>query len=197
MDSNMMAVVIAIVALVAIAAIVHWRRHRTHALEKHFGDEFERTVSRLGSRSKAEAELRARKERVDKMEIVPLTREEAARFGNAWQALQARFVDDPRGSLAEADRLVVEVMQKRGYPMGDFEHRAGDISVNHPQIVQHYRASHDIAMRDRSGGVDTEAMRQALIHLRALFSDLLQAGEPSVRGGQRDEHDERGLRPQH
>jgi hypothetical protein len=173
-DNNMMVAVLILVALLAIAFALHWRRHQSHVLEKHFGPEYERTVSRLGSRDKAERELRERQERVEKLEIVPLSREEAARFHDAWTALQARFVDDPRGSLAEGDALVRELMHKRGYPMGDFERRAADISVHHPVVVEHYRAAHDIALRDARGEADTEAQRQALIHLRALFGELLE-----------------------
>lgn len=190
MDSNMMAVVLILIALFAVAAVLHYRRHQSHTLEKHFGPEYERAVSQFGSRSKAERELKARQDRVEKLDIVPLSREDAARFTGAWQSLQARFVDDPKGSLAEADRLVTELMSRRGYPMSDFEGRAADISVHHPAVVDHYRAAHDIAVRDARGGVDTEAMRQAVIHYRALFAELLEveggreAGAADVRAPQ-------------
>jgi hypothetical protein len=187
MDPNMMVVVLILVALFAVAAIMHYRRHQSHTLEKHFGPEYERAVSEFGSRDKAERELKARQERVEKLDIVPLSREDAARFSDAWRALQARFVDDPKRSLAEADRLVIELMGKRGYPMTDFERRAADISVHHPAVVDHYRAAHDIALRDARGGVDTEAMRQALIHYRALFAELLEVREEPAAGMRRDE----------
>jgi hypothetical protein len=176
-DNNMMVALVVVIALLAVAFALHWRRHQSHVLERHFGPEYERTVARFGSRDKAERELRQRQERVDKLELVPLTREDAARFHDEWTALQARFVDDPRRSLAEADALVRDLMHKRGYPMGDFERRAADISVHHPVVVEHYRAAHDIALRDARGETDTEAQRQALIHLRALFAELLETGE--------------------
>jgi hypothetical protein len=115
---------------------------------------------------------------VEQLDIVPLAPAEAARFSESWRALQARFVDNPKGVLADADRLVRELMQKRGYPMGDFERRAGDISVHYPHVVDHYRAAHDIALRDSRGETDTEQQRQAVIHYRALFTDLLEVERP-------------------
>jgi hypothetical protein len=178
MDSNMMLVLLMILALVAIAVVLHFRRHQSHVLEKRFGPEYERTVGQFGSRGKAEAELMARQKRVEELDIVPLPPQEAARFADEWRMLQARFVDDPKGSLAEADRLVTQLMQRRGYPMGDFERRAADISVHHPRVVEHYRAAHEIARRDLDGQVDTEGMRQAVIHYRALFAELLEVEQP-------------------
>ena len=191
LDNNMMAIVLIIVALLAVAAVMHYRRHQSHTLEKHFGPEYHRAVNEFGSRPKAEAELMARKERVEKLDIVPLSPQDAARYGDAWRALQARFVDNPNGSLADADALVRDLMQRRGYPMGDFERRAADISVHYPTVVDHYRAAHDIAVRERQGGVDTEAMRQAIIHYRALFSELLEVETPHEMRA-----DERAMRSQ-
>lgn len=178
-DSNMMAVLAVLALLLVVAAVLHFRRHQSHTLEKHFGPEYERAVHDFGSRAKAESELLARQKRVGKLNIVALSPQDAARFADSWRAVQARFVDNPNGSLAEADSLVRELMQRRGYPMGDFERNAADISVHHPVVVDHYRAAHDIAMREQRGGVDTESMRQAIIHYRALFSDLLEVEEPS------------------
>lgn len=132
----------------------------------------------MGSRDKAEAELLARKKRVDDLDIVPLSPADAQRFSQEWRSLQSRFVDNPRGVLADADLLVRELMQKRGYPMGDFERRAADISVHHAGVVDHYRAAHALTERDRRGEVDTEGMRQAVIHYRALFAELLEVDKP-------------------
>ena len=174
MDPNLMYGLIIILALLAVATFLHFRRHQSHVLEKNFGPEYGRTVDNLGSRPKAEAELRARQKRVEQLNIVPLSPADAARFREGWKALQARFVDNPKGSLAEADRLVCDLMEKRGYPMGDFERQAADISVGHPAVVEHYRAAHEIAVRDRNGQTDTESLRQAVIHYRALFGDLLE-----------------------
>jgi hypothetical protein len=184
LDGNTMGVALLLIALLAVAFALHWRRHQSHVLEKHFGPEYDRAVERLGSRGKAERELRERQHRVEKLEIVPLTREEAVRFRDAWTRLQARFVDDPKGAVGEADSLVRELMHQRGYPMGDFESRAADISVHHPFVVDHYRAAHDIALRDARGEGDTEARRQALIHYRALFGELLETDDPRATSSQ-------------
>ncbi|MES3000354.1 MAG: hypothetical protein V4787_06650 [Pseudomonadota bacterium] len=184
-DPNVMAALVIIVALLAVAFLMHFRRHQSHALERRFGPEYGRTVDEMGSRPKAEAELRARTKRVEQLNIAPLSPQDASRFGESWKALQARFVDNPKGVLAEADLLVRELMQKRGYPMGDFDSRAADISVDHPGVVDHYRAAHEIALRDRQGEADTEGMRQAVIHYRALFSELLEVERPAPPKGER------------
>ena len=157
-------------------------------LERRFGPEYGRTVEEFGSRPKAEAELKARQKRVEQLHIVPLAPAEARRFSESWRVLQGRFVDNPKEVLVDADLLVRELMQKRGYPMADFDLRAADISVDHPQVVEHYRAAHDIALRDRHGDVDTEGMRQAVIHLRALFAELLEIETPEPARGQPQSH---------
>jgi ABC-type nickel/cobalt efflux system permease component RcnA len=177
-DTNTMLIALAVIVLIAIALWMVMRKRRTEHLAHRFGPEYDRTVHEMGSREKAEAELLARKKRVDELDIVPLSPADAQRFSQDWRSLQARFVDNPKGVLADADLLVRELMQKRGYPMGDFERRAADISVHHPGVVEHYRAAHDITQRDHRGQVDTEGMRQAVIHYRALFAELLQVDEP-------------------
>ncbi|HEU5295796.1 MAG TPA: hypothetical protein VFU71_13525 [Burkholderiaceae bacterium] len=177
LDPNTLGVLTIIVAL-AMVALVAWlvvqRRRQSERLRQRFGPEYMRTVDHLGSRDKAEAELRARERRVGRLHIVPLAPADASRYAQQWQLLQARFVDNPRGSLAEADRLVRDLMLQRGYPVGDFEHRAGDISVDHPSVVEHYRIAHAIALRDERDASDTEDLRQAVVHYRALFDELLE-----------------------
>ncbi len=169
--------IIAVVALVVIVGLVAYARNkraRTEALKARYGSEYAHAVKLHGSADKAEAELRAREKRVEKLNLVALPAADAARFTQDWRAVQARFVDSPKGALVEADRLVRELMLKRGYPMGDFEHRAADISVDHPKIVENYRQAHVIAERSRTTGASTEDMRQAVIHYRALFDELLE-----------------------
>ncbi|HJV60333.1 MAG TPA: hypothetical protein VJ743_05265 [Albitalea sp.] len=169
---------VVILALIAVAAWAYTRK-QSHQLAQRFGPEYGRTVDQLGSRGKAEAELRAREKRVEKLDIVPLTQTDATRFNDAWAGLQSRFVDNPKGVLIEADQLVRELMTKRGYPMADFERRAADISVNHPNVVNHYRAAQAIALRDQRGEADTEELRKAIVHYRALFQELLEVqGQP-------------------
>jgi hypothetical protein len=168
---------VVILALVAVGVWLYSRKRQSDRLIQRFGPEYGRTVDELGSRTKAESELREREKRVQKLDIVPLAPEEAARFSQAWKTLQGRFVDNPKGVLIEADQLVRELMQLRGYPMGDFERRAADISVDHPAVVDHYRAAQAIAMRDRRGEADTEDLRKAVVHYRALFDELLEVDQ--------------------
>lgn len=189
-DTNLLVGVIVILAIVAVLFWLLSRRKHSQQLERRFGPEYHRTVDQMGGRDKAEAELMARQKRVDQLHIVPLAPADAQRFGQQWRSLQARFVDSPQGALAEADRLVSELMQERGYPMGDFDRQAADISVHHPGVVEHYRAAHDIAQRERHGEVDTEGMRQAVIHYRALFAELLQPDAPPDGSGHRVSNDQ-------
>jgi hypothetical protein len=179
LDPQATAILVAIIVMVmvALAAWLHHRRSQSHRLEQRFGNEYYRMLDEVGDRSKAEAELRQRERRVEKLHIVPLAPAAAERFQQQWQDLQARFVDSPQGALSDADHLVRELMQQRGYPMGDFEVRAADISVDHPQVVSNYRAAHDIALRSRDGTASTEDLRKAVIHYRALFAELLEVAQ--------------------
>lgn len=167
------AAAVIVVAVIAIAARMWSRSRRSEHLREQFGPEYDHTVEEKGDRSKAEAELAAREKRVSKLEIRPL--EPAARIGfvERWKEIQARFVDDPPRAVAFADALLAEVMAARGYPVKDFDQRAGDISVDHPHIVEHYRAGHDIATRYAQGHATTEELRQAMIHYRVLFDELV------------------------
>jgi hypothetical protein len=173
----MVTIILAVLlVLVAVGALV-WaaiRQRQSVRLKRRFGAEYGRTVERLGGQSPAEAELRHREARVAKLNIRPLAAEEAAKFSLAWRHLQGRFVDNPKGAVAEADKLVRELMTARGYPMGDFERRASDISVDHPTVVEAYRAAQVIAVRDARGEADTEELRKAIMHYRTLFAELLE-----------------------
>lgn len=171
--STMLAVVVVIV-LIALAAWYFFQKKQSERLQERFGPEYGRTVDTLGDRAKAEAELRAREERVGKLNIVPLDSADAARFSLAWANLQGSFVDNPKGVVAQADQLVRELMAKRGYPVADFEHRAADISVDHPAVVENYRAAQIIAARDARGDATTEDLRNAVVHYRVLFNELLE-----------------------
>ena len=170
------------VFLIALGtAVVVWfvmQKQRSAKLKQRFGPEYDRAVIDFGGRTRAEAELLKREQRVSRLKIVALTPEDAARFSQAWSTLQGRFIDSPKGVVVEADQLVRELMEKRGYPMGDFERRAADISVDYPGVVSNYRAAQLIATRDASGEADTEELRKAVIHYRTLFDELLEASKP-------------------
>ena len=169
--------VVVAIALIAVAAYLLSRKRQSHRLEQRFGPEYGLAVKELGSRTKAESELKTREKRVEHLNIVPLAPAEAARFTQAWNNLQGSFVDNPKGVVVQADRLVRELLLKRGYPMGDFERRAADISVDHPAVVNNYRAAQFIAAREQRGEADTEELRKAVVHYRALFDELLEVRE--------------------
>jgi FtsZ-interacting cell division protein ZipA len=181
-------IVLGIILVVALLVAAAWvssqkKKKRSERLQQRFGPEYNRTVDKLGGRGKAESELEARETRVDKLTIKTLSPSEAARFSQAWAALQGRFVDDPKGVVTQADQLVRELMLARGYPMGDFERRSADISVDHLAVVEHYRAAQAIAVRDQRGDVNTEELRKAVVHYRALFDELLEIRETAPRDG--------------
>jgi hypothetical protein len=174
---------IAIILVVAVAGVAVWmytNRRRAH-LKAHFGPEYDHLVQETGSPRRAESLLASRQARVERYDIHPLAPEQQSRFAGAWQRVQALFVDDPAAAIVDADMLVTDLMQTRGYPMADFDRRAEDLSVDHPHVVRNYRAAHAIALRHADGGVSTEELRQGLVHYRALFEDLLEAREPERR----------------
>jgi len=176
--------IIAIVIVVVILAFVAWlvvKNRRQARLRTQFGPEYPRAVRTYGSVARAESALEARRQRVRALEIRPLTVEEADRFAASWRTTQARFVDDPPRAIAEADRLVQAVMDARGYPVGDFEQRVDDISVDHPGVVEHYLAAHRIAASSGHGHAGTEELRQAMMRYRSLFEDLLEVPDEGPR----------------
>ena len=178
MDNSLL-IIAAVVTLLAIGAWLFFNKRRSEHLRTRFGSEYERQVEESGSRSKAEADLAEREKRVGKLSIQPLSPADQDRFLDRWTKVQATFVDDPERSIDYADALLAEVMSARGYPVSDFEQKAGDISVDHPNVVQHYRAGHDIALRHSRGEADTDELRQALIHYRALFEELVTERAPA------------------
>jgi hypothetical protein len=173
-------ILVLIVVVIAVGALLLWQRRRSAALQQKFGPEYHRAVGQFGNERKAEAELAARAKRVRSLNIRSLTADEQARFADAWKQAQARFVDEPSQAAAEADILVKELMQARGYPVGDFEQRAADISADHPAVVSNYRAAREIALRNRAGKATTEDIRQAMVHYRSLFEELLETPEPAT-----------------
>lgn len=176
---NVTAIVVAVVVVVVVAALVAWylgkQRRKHEQLREQFGPEYDRTVESYGGeRREAEEALSRRTERVAALNIRPLSAEQSRRYAESWRQVQTRFVDDPEGAIREADHLCGDVMQARGYPMGDFEQRAADVSVDHPDVVQHYRAAHAVATEAEHGSATTEDLRKAMVHYRTLFEDLIE-----------------------
>ena len=168
----------AVVILIIVALIwlyVRRRRNATAALRQKFGSEYDRAVLTHGSEKKAESQLADREKRVEKLKIRDLDPTEHERYSKQWEAVQSRFVDSPKGAVAEADDLVSSVMKTRGYPVSDFDQRAADISVDHPRVVENYRSAHEIALRLGKDQASTEDLRTAMIHYRSLFEELVQA----------------------
>ena len=168
-------IVVGILIVVAAAAWYFSLQHRSTRLRTRFGPEYDRAMQDYGSRTKAEEALVARERRREKLNIRSLTPGQRERFAGQWHDVQSRFVDDPAGSIHDADRLVMDVMKTRGYPMAEFDHRAEDLSVDYPHVVRNYRQAHDIAMRHEQGQANTEDLRKAMVHYRELFDELLES----------------------
>ena len=169
-------VVIAVIAVIVVARSVNSRK-RTKRLKEQFGPEYERTLAETGEQHAAEDELAARERRRDKLNIVALSPQAREKYAASWRAVQTAFIDNPSSAVGDADRLVMAVMRERGYPIEDFDQRAADISVDHPAVVDNYRAAHRISLSQQQGNVDTEEERQAFVHYRALFEKLLETGK--------------------
>jgi hypothetical protein len=174
------------VGIAAVLALVVWQafaRRRTGRLQEQFGPEYNRAVDGATSKREAEADLQAREERRRQLDVRPLSQAARGRYMETWRITQAQFVDDPRGAVQSADSLIRSVMAERGYPVEDFEHRAADVSVDHPQVVENYRQGHSLARASAGGDQSTENLRQAMRHYRALFDELVEpaADEPVAR----------------
>jgi hypothetical protein len=179
-DPKILAIIV--VGMVVIVAIAIWLvTRRKAALRERFGPEYDRAVRERGSERAAQATLAEREKRVEKFHIRELDPAERERFDERWHSVQSRFVDDPKGAVIEADDTVQLLMATRGYPMSDFDQRAADLSVDHPHVVDNYRLAHTISLRHRRGEASTEDLRQATIHYRSLFEELLHGRKPSDR----------------
>ncbi len=184
MNQNQILALVIVVLVIVLAAIV-WmvvRKRRSAKLRERFGPEYDRVLQREGDARKAEGVLEFREKRREKFKVRPLSPADRSSFAVRWNEVQARFVDDPRGAVTVADSLVTDVMQARGYPIGEFEQRAADISVDHPVVVENYRSAHAIAMRHSAGQASTEDLRQAMVHYRALFQELLDEPRAQRKG---------------
>jgi hypothetical protein len=168
--------ILVVLGIVVVIGVVGWslmRQRRSARLRSTFGPEYERTVDTAG-RQKGESELLDREKRRQHLVIVALSPADRQRYAEAWRDTQARFVDSPHQAIREADHLVTQVMRDRGYPMEDFEQKAADVSVDHPNVVENYRSAHDISVENEKGKASTESLRQAMVHYRGLFMELLE-----------------------
>jgi hypothetical protein len=170
-------VVIAVAAAIVLIGIVAnaMRARRSQKLKQRFGPEYDRVAADAPSRREAESDLRERERRRDELDIRPLDPRDRDRYRVRWQDVQAEFVDDPAGAVTNADRLIQEVMHARGYPVDDFDQRSADLSVDHPHVVENYRAAHGIAVAHERGKAGTEDLRIAVKHYRALFDELVES----------------------
>ena len=185
MDPKLILLAVAVVLIIAVSAWLYLRKRRstTAGLRHRFGPEYERAVREHGSERKAEAKLTDREKRIEKLNIRELNPMERERFSELWKSVQSHFVDSPKGAVTEGDDLVSSLMKTRGYPISDFDQRADDISVDHPQVVENYRSAHEIAMRVGKDQATTEDLRTAMIHYRSLFEELAQVPTTFSQGG--------------
>jgi len=177
MNSTYILIIAVVLGLMIVGAIlgpILARRKRSERLQGHFGTEYDHTVETLGDERKAQTVLEERQKHVESLDIKPLSVEERQRYLAEWTAVQSKFVDEPGDAIVNADRLIMEVMQLRAYPISDFEQRAADVSVSYPALVSNYRAARVIALKNQEHQADTEELRLAMIHYRSLFEELLE-----------------------
>jgi hypothetical protein len=174
MSTGVIVILIVAIAVIAILAWMLFRKERTKKLRSQFGPEYDRTIVQYGTAAKAERDLEMRQKRMQKVNIRPLTPAEREQFTDRWMLLQSRFVDDPSSTIRDSDRLIVEIMTARGYPMVEFEGRADDLSVDHPLVISYYRTAQQIAAKHEKGTANTEELRRAVICYRELYEELLE-----------------------
>jgi hypothetical protein len=183
MSSTQIIILVLVIIAVAIVAAVLWPAMRRRSLRRRFGPEYDRLVSEQDSRTAAERELRERERRHAELELRPLSPEARATYTAAWEELQIKFVDSPADAVTAGDELVTRLTAERGYPTSGYDEQLAHLSVEHARTLGHYRDAHEIHLRNQRGEATTEQLRQALVHYRELFADLL--GEDPV---QRPDH---------
>jgi hypothetical protein len=184
-------IVIVVVVAVAVAAAALYRRRRSDQLRQKFGPEYERAVEGTSDRREAEKDLREREKHRSGFEVTPVTGDDAVRYRQDWADIRQQFVDMPAAAVEQADRLVIHIMRESGYPVDDFEHRVDDISVDYPDVAQHYREAHMVAVAQADGAADTEQLRQAVTSYGQLVDVLLQEQTGDVTGTHRGSSEDR------
>jgi hypothetical protein len=176
--SNIYLIITVVLIVLLVGVISDWiinRYRRSRELKDHFGPEYDYTVEKIGDEKKAQAELLERQRHVEALDIRPLTEIERERYLADWIAIQSKFIDEPGQAITDANRLIIEVMQVRDYPIEDFDQRVADISVSYPDLVGNYRAAQEIARKNEQHQADTEELRQAMVYYRSLFEELVGA----------------------
>ncbi len=173
MSTTQILVTVLVIAVIVALVLVGMRLARRRSLQRRFGPEYDRAVAEHDSAAAAEKELRERERRHAELELTPLSPESRARYSAAWEEVQVRFVDSPDQAVGTADELVTRLIAERGYPTGDYDDQVAHLSVEHARTLEHYRAAREISRRNEHGEASTEDLRQALVHYRALFADLL------------------------
>ncbi|HYJ67762.1 MAG TPA: hypothetical protein VEX15_08865 [Nocardioidaceae bacterium] len=192
MDTVIVVVIVIVVVVAAgVAAAVLYRRRSSDQLGQRFGPEYERALEGTADRREAEKDLRDREKHRSAFEVTPVTGQDATRYRQEWADIRLRFVDQPAESVEQADRLVVQIMRESGYPVDDFEHRVDDISVDHPDVAQHYREAHEVAVAQAAGVADTEQLRQAVTSYGQLVDALLRESQRRDPGADRGSSDDR------
>jgi len=176
MDAVVIIIIVAVIAALIVVALLARQRKQRERMQERFGPEYERSIEQAGDRRSAERDLKERTERHESLEIRPLDPGAREQYAQEWRMAQEQFVDEPKVAVKQADTLVARVMQERGYPVGDFEQQVRDVSVEHSNAVGEYRAAHEISTLNDQGGASTEQLREAMVHYRTLFGELLQGG---------------------
>lgn len=173
MSTGAVVTIVVVIVLVVAAALLAVPMMRRRRLREKFGPEYERVVESHDDRGAAERELRERERRHAELEIRPLDEDSHERYTQQWAQVQERFVDDPESAVTEADELVTALMSERGYPTEGYEQQLADLSIEHANTLDHYRSAHDTRLRV-GDGASTEDLREAMVHYRTLFEDLLR-----------------------
>lgn len=181
---NSIYIIIAVVLILAIVgfilAPIFARRKRSERFHDLFGSEYDSAVQRLGNEKEAQAELDERRKHVETLNIRPLSMNEREHYLADWKDVQFKFIDDPGQAIVNADRLIMEVMQVRAYPISGFEQRSADVSISYPALVNNYRSAQEIALKNEHQQADNEELRQAMIYYRSLFDELIQTKAKAV-----------------
>jgi hypothetical protein len=177
---TLIVIIVVVLVVLAIAAAVAMPAMRRRRLQQQFGPEYQRTVESTGDRKEAEQDLAQRAQRRKELEIRPLDPVARDGYAQRWRGTQERFVDSPNEAVEEADDLVQQVMRDRGYPTGDFDQQARDVSVDHADVVSEYHAAHEISVLNGRRQASTEQLREAMVHYRTLFAELLDDGDSAT-----------------